>query len=312
MNPTIPTLWRKPLALALCGGLAAGVASVFIPDTFRSEARILQDAGRGASHGMLGVWAPSAPPVIPGTREDGPSVVYAEILKSRSVAERVLLSEYVYETRRWRFGKPRLTRGTLLGYLGSPDPDRAQGGFRRLLAVERNPKSGLLTLAAETTSPELSRQVVARVLEELGRVLVDLGQAEGRVRARSAQERLQEAGAAYATQLEALRRFQDSSRNWETSASPNVRLQGSQLRERLELWRRVCENLTLNREQALLEARNEAQTLLVLDAAALPRGKCRPHRSFIVLGAMVLTGAGSWAFANPERVKNLFITKEKS
>jgi uncharacterized protein involved in exopolysaccharide biosynthesis len=312
MNHVPKAAWRRPFGMALLAGVAAGALTALIPDTFRSEARILQDAGRGATYGTQGVWAPSAPPVVPGTREDGATVVYAEILKSRSLTEKVLQSEYSYEKRGWRFGSPVRVQGTLLGYLNAPDTDRAQGGFRRLLAVERNPKSGLLTLAAETHSPELSQQVVRRVLDELARVLVDLGQAEGRVRARSTQERLQEAAETYTKQLETFRRFQASSQNWETSPSPNLRLQGSQFREQVELWRRVCENLTLNREQALLEARNEAQTLLVLDPPGLPRGKCRPHRALLALGAMVLAGAGSWVSANPANVKNLFIAKEKS
>jgi hypothetical protein len=289
----------------------SGCLAALLPDQYRSEARILPDAGHAGPQGHTGIWAPAAPPVAPGTREDGPTVIYDDILRSRRVADGVLMATYGYRSRSWRFGRSRAVSGSLLQYLGAPDTDRALGDFRRLLRVERNPKSGLLTLSAETRSPELSLQVVRRATEELRRALVDLAQADGRNRARTTRERLEEVGATCAAKDEAFQRFQDANRNWETSASPNLRFQGFQLRSQLDLWRRVQENLTLNREQALLEARNDAQTLLVLDAGELPRAKSRPHRSLIVFGAMVATFSTTWAALNRTTFRDLFVAKEK-
>ncbi|WP_316414100.1 hypothetical protein [Mesoterricola silvestris] len=310
-TPSLPPGLRRPLALALLAGLAAAGLSSLLPDQFRAEVRILPDAGHAGPQNHAGIWAPTAPPVGPGTREDGPTVIYDDILRSRRVADAVLSATYAYRDRPWRFGALRDRRGTLLEYLGAGDPDRAMGAFRGLLRVERNPKSGLLTLTAETRSPELSLQVVRRATEELRRALVDLAQAEGRNRARTARERLEEVGVICSGKDEAFRRFQDANRNWETSAAPDLRFQGERLRGQVALWRRVQENLTLNQEQALLEARNDAQTLLVLDAGDLPRAKSRPHRSFIVFGAMVVTGTATWAALNRTKVHDLFIAKEK-
>jgi len=177
--------------------------------------------------------------------------------------------------------------------------------------VDRNARSGLLTLAAETTSPELSMQVVRRAVEELRLALVELGQAEGRSRIRTSGDRLEEVRAIYQGKSDAFQSFQDANRNWEGSPSPNLRFRGAQLKEQLALWHQVLSNLTLNQEQALLDARNDAQTLLVLDPGGLPTAKSKPHRSFIVFGAMVLTGAASWAVINPHRVHAFFINREK-
>jgi len=309
--PPLPSGLRRPLVFAALAGLVAGCLSLLLPDQFRAEARILPDAGHAGAQGHTGIWAPTATPVVPGTREDGPTVIYDDILRSRRVADGVLSSVYEYGARAWRFGRPRRRRGTLLQYLEAADTDRAMGDFRRLLRVERNPKSGLLTVTAETRSPELSLQVVRRATEELRRALVDLAQADGRNRARSTRERLVEVGVICSERDEAFRRFQEANRNWETSAAPNLRYQGLRLREQLVLWRRIQENLTLNQEQALLEARNDAQTLLVLDAGDLPRAKSRPHRSFIVFGAMVVTGTATWAALNRTKVYDLFFAKEK-
>jgi hypothetical protein len=227
------------------------------------------------------------------------------------VADEVLTAAYAYTLKPGRFRPPAQVRGSLLDYLGAPDPDRALGAFRRILLVDRNPKTGLLTVTAETRSPELSMQVVRNAVEELRRTLVGFNQAEGRSRAGSVSQRLAEVQALYKARAEAFQGFQDRNRNWEASASPSIRFQGNQMKGELDLWRQVIGNLTLNQEQALLEARNEAQSLLVLDPGGLPRAKSRPHRGFIVFGAMVLAGTTSWAIQNRSTIHHFFVAKGK-
>jgi len=307
----LPPRMRRPLAHALAAGAVVACLALLLPNQYKAEARILPDAGHGPATPRTGVWAPSAQPELPGSREDGPTIIFAEILKSRRVADALLTATYDYGCRAWRFGRVRRERGTLLDYLEAPDTDRALGAFRRLLTVERSPKSGLLTVAAETRSPELSMLVARGAVAELRAALVDLSQAEGRSRARNAGERLEEVDAFCKAQAEAFRRFQEANRNWEASPEPNLRFQGTQLRQQLALWQRVQENLTLNHEQALVEARNDAQPLLVLDPGGLPREKSRPHRSFLVLGAFGLTFATSWTVLNPRTVHDLFLSREK-
>ncbi len=70
------------------------------------------------------------------------------------------------------------------------------------------------------------------------------------------------------------------------------------MREVLDLWRQVVTNLTLNHEQALLEAQNDTQTLLLLDPGSLPLEKSRPSRAFIVFTVAAAVGAGSWIARN--------------
>lgn len=308
-RPLPPSL-HLPLALAALAGMLMAAGSLLMPDQYRCEARILPDDGHASLPWRAGVWAPTAAPEPPGNREDGPTVVYADILKSRRVAEVLLRARYDYAARAWKFGPARPRRGTLLDYLGADHPDRALGGFRRLFTVERNPKTGLLTLAAETRSPDLSLQVAQRAVAELRTILVEFGQAQGRSRARTAGDRLEEARAAYAQRAETFRRFQEANRAWESSPAPNLRFQGGQLRDDLALWRRVVENLTLQHQQALLEAGNDAQTLLVLDPGVLPRAKSGPHRALMVLGAMAAAGAAAWAAMNPLPLRDLFLAKE--
>ena len=303
---------RRPAKLALLTGLATAVLTLLLPNRYRSEARILSDTGHpgAGSSQRTGVWAPTAPPETPSSREDGPTIVYADILRSRRLAEQLLQGSYDYGLRRWRLGRERRVRGTLLDYLGAASVDRAQGRLRSLLAVQRDLKSGLLTISAETRAPQLSQQVVQRAVAGLGEILVELSRAPGVKRARFTEDRLREAETRYRELARAFEAFQEGNRNWETSPAPSVRFRGQQMKADLDLWRQVSANLTLNHEQALLEAQNDTQTLLLMDPGHLPVEKSAPARSFIVFAAMCAAGAGSWVYLNRTTIGGPAAAKE--
>lgn len=307
----LPSL-RRPAQVALLTGLATAVLTLLLPNGYRSEARILSDTGHpGAAGGQrTGVWAPTAPPETPGSREDGPTVIYADILRSRRLAEQLLLGNYSYGLRRWRLGRERQVRGTLQDYLGTANLDQSQGPLRSLLAVQRDLKSGLLTISAETRAPQLSQQVVQRAVAGLGAILVELSQASGVKRARFTEDRLREAQGRYRELAGNFEAFQERNREWETSPAPGVRFRGQQMKAELDLWRQVGANLTLNHEQALLEAQNDTQTLLLLDPGSLPVEKSRPARSLIVFAAMCAAGAGSWVYRNRTTIGGATAAKE--
>lgn len=312
--PPAPMAWRRPLLHALLAAVAAAAVAVCLPNRYRSEARILSDAGHpgGASPLRTGVWAPTAPPETPAFREDGPTVIYVDILKSRRLAEALLQHPYDYTDRAWRFARPRRVQGTLLGYLDAANTDRALGSLGKLLAVQRDAKSGLLTISAETRSPELSMQVVRQAAERLREALVEFSQAAGKNKARFTLGRLEEARATYGELGRQFQAFQEGNRNWDTSPAPNVRFRGAQLKERVDLWRQVVANLTLNHEQALLDAQNDTQTLLLLDPGSLPLEKSRPSRALIVFVAAAAAGAGSWAVHNRNAILNRILAKENA
>ena len=307
-------LWL-PLGLTLLAGTVTAVLSLFLPNYYKSEVRILSDSGQagGGAGARTEVWAPSAVPEAPGSREDGPTIIYADILKSRRMAEALLLGNYAYTIRAPRFGGngPVLAvQGTLLEYLGVKTLDRGLGPLKSILVVQRDMKSGLLTLSAETRSPELSLQVVQRAAKLLKDYLVDISQVSGQSKAEFTQSRLNEVQAKYDQIGREFLAFQEANRDWEQSPSPSVRFRGARLKDDLELWRQVAHNLTLNHEQALLDARNDTQTLLILDPGSLPGAKSRPARSFLVFAAMALMAVLSWIFSNRALVYNRFIAKE--
>jgi hypothetical protein len=303
---------RRPAWIALGTGLAAAGVAVCLPNYYKSEARILSDTGHAGGNASLraGVWAPSAPPETFGTREDGPTIIYADILRSRRLAEQLLLGRYEYACRTWRFGRMRRVRGTLLEYLGASSLDRAMGPLKSMMAVQRDLKSGLLTISVESRAPALSQEVVERATKGLREIVVELSQTAAVDKARFTLERLEEVKGKYAQMGQAFQRFQDANRTWETSPSPNIRFQGARLREELDLWKQVVMNLTLNHEQALLEAQNDTQTLLLMDPGNLPVDKSKPARALIVFVTACAAGLGSWVYLNRTTVYDRILAKE--
>jgi len=305
---------RRPALDAVKAGLVTAGLVLLLPNQYRSEARILSDTGHagGGTSPRAGVWAPSAAPETPGTREEGPTVIYADILRSRRLAEQLLLRTYDYRVRGWRFGRVRRVHGTLLDYLGVPSLDRGMGALTGMMAVQRDLKSGLLTVRVDSRAPELSQAVTRQATTGLGDILVELSRTAALNKARFTLARLEEVKGRYQELGRAFQRFQDANRNWEKSPAPNLRFQGTQLREELDLWRQVVTNLTLNHEQALLEAQNDTQTLLLLDPGNLPVEKSKPARALMVFAAMCAAGVGSWVYHNRNLVHDRFLAKDIS
>jgi hypothetical protein len=66
----------------------------------------------------------------------------------------------------------------------------------------------------------------------------------------------------------------------------------------------------MNREQALLEEKNDIPILNVLDPGNLPIDKSKPSRSVMVLMALILVGSGSWIWLNREWVRASLLTDD--
>ena len=303
---------RLPIALTLAAGVVSAGLSILMPNYYKSEVRILSDSGTGGSGGSprAGVWAPIATPETTGSREDGPTIIYADILKSRRMAEHLLTTEYDYQIPRSRFGPKVRVQGTLLSYLGVRTLDKGIGPLKSILVVQRDMKSGLLTLTVETRSPELSLAVVRNAAVSLRTFLVELSQATGKSKAAFTQDRLDEVRAKYDEIGREYLRFEEANRGWQDSPSPAVHFRGTRLKEDMELWKQVTTNLTLNHEQALLEARNDTQSPLILDPGNLPGDKSRPARAFIVFASMFAVGLVSWVVTNRAIVYHRFLAKE--
>jgi uncharacterized protein involved in exopolysaccharide biosynthesis len=183
--------------------------------------------------------------------------------------------------------------------------DRAVKELGTVLSASRDLKSQVISISAETRSPELSQLIVRRAGKLLEVFLQEKGRTRGGAKAAFAEARLAEARREMDEAEDALRRFLEGNRNFQTSGDPAVRLKGTRLETELRLRQQLVTSIAMNREQALLEEKNDIPILNVLDAGNLPIDKSRPARSSFVLGVMVLVASGFFAWDHRERLKVL-------
>jgi len=297
-NLDIKASLKKPIQWALAAGLLTALYTLFIPNYYRSEARLLPVEAKGVGGNLASLASAAAAfgvNVPGGESNDGN---FVDVINSRWLREQLLQTEFRYHLRSWRFGTEQVVNSTLYEYLHASNRDKGVQAIGAILVASRDFKSKVITIGAETTSPELSQLIIQRTQKLLEIFLRDQGRTRGSAKALFAEARLSEARQEMDVAEDALRRFLVRNRNVQVSGDPAVRLMGARLETELRLRQQLVTAIAMNREQALLEEKNDIPILNVLDAGNLPIEKTRPVRSTIVLFASLIVGLGVWIWHN--------------
>lgn len=301
---------KRPLKMALAVGVATALITLFLPNYYRSEARLLPVDAKGAGGlGNLAAAAAAFGVSVPGG--EGTDANFVDVVNSRWLREQLIRTEFQYHLQSWRFGADQPRKGTLYDYLDEKNMDRALKELRKVLTASRDLKSKIITISAETKSPELSQAIVQRAQQLLDEFNLQKTHTRGGEKAAFAEARLQEARRRQNEAETTLRRFLDVNRNYQTSADPGVRLEGNRLENEFRLRQQLVTTLALNREQALLEEKNDIPILNVLDSGNLPIDKSKPARSIIVLLATLLAGMGVWGWENRTWIRERLLADDE-
>lgn len=272
---------KRPVVAALSAALLVAVVVSFLPNYYRSEARILPTESKNSgSLGSLAAAAAAMGVVAPGG--DAGDANFRDILESRTLREALLRSRFTFKVNTCFFGPEVVKTQTLCEYLGAPDPDRAVQKVAQIVKVTRELQSRILVITVETTAPELSQLVVQRALKLLEEFVQHKTRTRGSVKAAFAGARLSEVRGEMTAVQSRFRDFLNENRNYLSSADPDVRLRGMTLENELKLYQQLVATLAMNREQALLEEKNDMPILNILDPGNLPTEKSRPARMLVV------------------------------
>lgn len=286
---------KRPLQIGFTAAVLTAILTVFMPNSYMSEAKVLPADTKSTGLGGLAAAAAAFGVVVPGS--DGADANFVDILQSRWMAEQLLDTPFTFRERAWRFGPEKEQTMLLSTYLKETSRDRAVKKVRETLVASRDRLSKIITISAETRSPSLSQAIVERTLGLLEGFVQQKGRTRGGAKATFADARLKEARQEMSQTEESLRQFLEGNRNYMTSMDPSIRLKGARLEAELKLRQQLVVTLSVNREQALLEEKNDIPILNILDPADLPVEKSKPRRSFYVLIVAFLsfTGALSWS-----------------
>ena len=305
----LKTSLKRPLKVALATGLATALITLILPNYYKSDARLLPVEAKGS--GGLGNLAAAAAAFgvgVPGGESSDAN--FTDILQSRWIKESLLQTEFTFHARAWRFGADKPRQETLYTYLDATNMDRAVKEMDTILSSSRDLKSKVITISAETKSPELSQEIVQRATALLNQFVLEKSRTRGSEKAAFAEARLTDARHAMDQAEAALLAFLETNRNYQVSADPGVRLRGARLEAELNLRRQLVTTLAVNREQSLLDAKNDIPILNLLDPANLPIDKSKPARSVIVLLVTLLTGMGAWGWQNREWIRERLLADE--
>lgn len=297
---------KRPLQVGLAAGVATAVITLFMPNQYRSEARILPADARGSSGaGQLAAAAALVGVSIPG--QDTADAAYVDILNSRWLGEQLVKCTYQFKQRPWAFGTPVPKKEDLVSYFSTKNTDAALRKLKTHFTINRDLKTKLLTITVETSSPELSQQICRLAVKTLNEFVVQRGTTRGGIKAIFAQKRLDEAREELAVSETNFRNFLYANRNYQISSDPSVRLKGLRLENELKLHTQVVTTLAISREQALLEEKNDMSILNILDDGNLPMEKSAPSRGLLALVAFLFASSGTWAWINRRLIQSRWI-----
>lgn len=301
---------KRPLQAALAAGVATALLTLLMPNYYRSESRLLPvDPSGGGNLGNLAAAAAAFGVGIGGN--GGSDANFVDVLNSRWMLESLLRTEFSFHQRTWRFGEDRPVKQTLYAYLDKANMDRAVKALDGMINASKDLKTNVITLTAETKSPELSQAVVRRAIELLNQFEVDNSRTRGTEKAAFAEARLADARREMDRAEAEFMKFLEVNRNYQGSPDPAIRLHGARLEAELNLRRQLVTTLSLNREQALLDAKNDIPILNVLDPGNLPIDKSKPSRSVIVILAALVAGLGMWGWQNRDWIRERLLAEDE-
>ena len=301
---------KRPLKVGLMAAVVVAVVSIFLPNYYRSDARILPVETKSGL-GSLGGLATAAAALgfsLPGS--DGSDNNAVDILQSRWLRERLLTADFGFRQRSWRFGGETGRQQTLYAYLKAKNLDDGLKRLAPMISISRDTKSKIITLSVESRSATLSRAMAQKSLALLEVFLREKGRTRGGAKAAFAEARLREARSDMDKVEDSFRHFLEGNRNYQTSADPTIRLTGARMEAELKLRQQLLMTLAVNREQALMEEKNDMPILNVMDEANLPYEKSKPIRSVWVLATFIIAGVGTWIYYNREWVRERLLAPD--
>lgn len=281
------------IRIGLVVGVLVALYTLTIPNQYRSESKVMPAESKGSGGGMAASAAAAAGISVPGY--EGPDAIFLDILNSRTLREALLQTTFHFKVRN-RFGGVSQRHETLYTYLDTTNIEKALRVLKGKISVTRDIKSKMLTVSAVTTSPELSQQVVNRLVALLNEFLITKSQTRGGLKAKFSEKRLEESRKALDDAESAYRIFLDGNRNYLISPDPSIRLKGLRLDNDLKLHTQLVGTLTIGREQALLEEKNDIPILNILDEGNLPIEKSSPARFISVLLSVAIVSLSAFAW----------------
>lgn len=271
---------RQVLALGLLTSVVLTGTVALRERTFRASATFVPQAGR-ANPNLAGVAAQFGLSMPAGEATQSPQF-YADLLRSSGILHAAVASVYELPTDR------RSRQVTLAEVFRAAEPDslmRMDVTARELgrrMAVDVSPRTSVVTLAVQTPEPELSRQVVARLLELLNEFNLATRQSQATSERAFVERRLREVGDELRAAESRLEGF--LLRNRDYGNSPSLRLSQERLHRDVAHQQQLYTSLAQAFEQARIDEVRDTPVITVIEP---PRAPVKPDSRGLLTRAVL-------------------------
>ncbi len=279
---------RWTIVLTTLLAFAAAVSFALLRDpTFTTQASF-RPQGSEASASQLMALATQFGVNIPGAAqgEEASPAFYAELLTSREILSRIAAREYHVE------GVGGAGLADLLEVEDEGDEElRLRRTIERLrndvLTVQTSRETGIVTIEARTTWPDLSFEIARRLLDEIARFNLDTRQSQAAAERAFIEERVDSAREALTEAEASMQTFLQANRQWENS--PDLTFQHDRLERDISLRQQVYTTLVQSFEQARITEVRDTPVITVLQPPFLP---ARDSRRLVLMAAVGIALGG--------------------
>jgi len=288
---------RIVVGIPLLAALLAAGTSLLLPPAFTATVTFVPEvSSRGRLPSELTGLASQFGIAIGSEASQSPRF-YAEVVKSRELLERTLLSQYPNPSDEKTTADSVTLLHVLRGTSGN-STDSVEKGFERLgklIAVSVDNQTGIVTLSVDAPYPTLAAAVANRLVEYLNDFNTRNRQSQARERRKFIERRIEDGQRELRSAEEDLRTFYERNRSWQQA--PQLVFEEGRLRRQVDIRQQVYLTLRREYETARIQEVNDTPVITVIDSAVPPSKRSKPRRKVILLLALCLGGIVglSWA-----------------
>jgi len=287
--------WRLVVGLPILTAVVTALLSFAVRPTYTATATFVPEA-RNQSRLPSGVAGLAGQLGLPIGLEPSQSPrFYADVVRSRALLERVLLSNYPDPR-----GREGATDSTMLLRIletkGRTRADTLARGVKelnRLVSVRVDDQTNIVRVSVDAHYPVLAAAVANRLVAYLN---TQHRQSQARERRKFTEQRVAAADSELRRAEDAVKTFYERNRGWQQA--PELVFEEARLRRQVDIGKEVYLTVKREYETARIEEVNDTPVITVIDPAVPPQEPSKPKRTLMALLAMVLGGtvAAFWAF----------------
>ena len=308
--------WRFVVGLPVLAAILSAIVVLLLPPRYTATVTFVPEQrapsrGSGAAGGGAGLVGLAGQLGIPlGMDPTQSPRFYAEVLTSRELLSRVLLTKFP-DPRHPAAGDsvPLLAIlrvwGGIWGAKSAADSlDRGVRKLARRVSARVDIQTYLVYLSVTTRYPDLSAAVATRFIEYLNEFNATKRESQARARRQFVEQRILDGERELHAAEDDLRRFHERNRAWQES--PELSAEEGRLHMQVNILQEVYLTLRRDYEQARIEEVNDTPVITVVDPAVSPVRQSR-WREVLILLAFVLGGViavvGAWTGGRLDRLR---------